>query len=208
MIDAGYIISNLVWAILGGFFGAIIALGAEKYRKPKLEIASGEDANSDNTYPAGHLRAGQRWKFFRVRVTNRPIPKFLSWILQRETAQQVNARITFRELGVTLKGRWAGSLELAQANPLDLSRLANFPDPVTIVAGEPETLDVFAKFQGDQEAYGWNNESYLNNWKTPLYKLVPGDYQVEVQVTTFDGIQAKKLLRVHIDKTIEDTYLK
>lgn len=202
-----YILSNLFWAALGAIIGSIIALRLAKYQNPSLEISAGEFANSDNRYPSNHIFPGQRWKFFRVSVKNKPIPKFLSWLLDRETAQEISARITIEELGRTYKGRWAGTLELPYASQLDIARLANFPEPVTLIAGEIEHLDIFTKNENDNEAYGWNNESYLHNWRNPNYLMTPGDYRIIVQVTTVTGNQKRKILRAHIETSIDNTYL-
>jgi hypothetical protein len=205
MTDIWYWFSNLLWAAVGGFLGSLIALRIAKFQQPRFRTSAGEEFNDDITYPQGHPAAGQRWKFFRVRVTNKPVAKWLAWIVQRETAQQVGARITFAGLNRTMKGRWAGTLELPQASPLDLLRLANFPDPVTITAGSSEILDIFV--QHGEEAYGWNNEAYLFNWKTPHYKLFPGDHRVDVEVTSVTGSQGRFSFKAHIDNRIDKTHL-
>jgi len=187
--------------------GTLIALELEKFREPKLEIAAREEASDDITYQPGRAHAGERWKFFRVRVTNREVPKWLHWLLERETAQQVIARVTLVELGRTMKGRWSGTLELPQASPLDYARLANFPDPVTIAAGSSESLDVFVKPANDQNAYRWNNEAYLFNWRTPTYRLAPGDYRIEVEVTALNGPNARRSFKAHIEAGVDATSL-
>lgn len=199
---------NLFWAFFGALIGSLIAFMAEKYREPKLTITAEEEANSDNTYPAGHGRAGQRWKFFRVKVKNEPQIKILSKLITRATAQQVNAKIRIVNLSQTFKGRWASTLELVNASPLDIARIINFPDPITLIAGENEFLDVFTKYEHDTEAYGWNNEAYLHNWKTPHYRMDPGDYEIEIQVIALSGAQKKKRFKAHIATTIDDTYIK
>lgn len=200
-------LASLFWAIVGGFIGSFIAILIDKYQKPKLDIIATEEANADNTYPRPHLHAG-RWKFFRVLVLNKPVNKFLSPFIARETAQQVSATITVRELNQTMKGRWAGTLELVQANPADYIRIVNFPDPMNIYAGgTKEQLDIFTKSGTDDEAYGWNNEAYLYNWRNPRVKMQPGNYTIDVTVTALDGSQTKKTFRAHIATRIENTSL-
>lgn len=198
---------TLFWTILGALIGSVIALASERYKEPKLNIIAEEEANSDNVYPAGHLRAGQRWKFFRVRVKNEPTLRYLSRVISRSTAQQVNAKLRIIELNKTFKGRWASTLELVNASPLDIVRIVNFPDPITLISGESEFLDVFTKYEYDSEAYGWNNEAYLHNWRNPDYKMDIGDYLIEIQVIALSGAQKKKMFRVHIAATIDDTYI-
>ncbi|PIQ80309.1 MAG: hypothetical protein COV79_01135, partial [Parcubacteria group bacterium CG11_big_fil_rev_8_21_14_0_20_41_14] len=112
----------------------------------------------------------------------------------------------FIEINKTMKGRWAGTLELPFASPLDRQRLANYPEPETVFIGTSVILDVFAKYENDSEAYGWNNEAYLYRWRTPHYKLDPGDYNVEVELI---GVNSRKRdkFKAHIGSTIEETYI-
>lgn len=201
------IVIGLFWAIIGGFVGSLFTIFIQIFQKPKLDIIASPDAHSDNTYPYPHIQAG-RWKFFRVLVLNKPVNKYLSSFIARETAVQVNAFITFRKLNQTMKGRWAGTLELVQANPADYIRIINFPDPINIFPGGiKEQLDVFTKKSTEKEAYGWNNEAYINNWRNPRLKLIPGDYIFDVTVTAIDGSQTKKSFKAHIANTIEKTYI-
>lgn len=197
------ILSKFLWSVIGGIIGALIALWLEKFKDPDLKIEVSESANSFHNYPNGYVVPGE-WKFFRVRVVNRPLPRYLSWIMSREVAENVRAQISFREINQTMKGRWSGTLELPFTSPSDQMRLANFPDPETIFVGDHVLLDIFAKHDGDNEAYGWNNEAYLNAWRTAKYKLNPGDYSIEVKIM---GINAEKKIRLkaHIAKTIKAT---
>ena len=133
-------ISQFIWTLFGGFIGAIIALLFEKFKNPRLEISATEEANQEHVYT--NVTPSGRYKFFRVKVSNKQLSKHFSWLITRGTAQQVNATINFKEINKMMKGRWASTLELAQANPLDYLKLANFPDPITIFPGESTFLDV------------------------------------------------------------------
>lgn len=202
------IMNNLFWSFIGAVIGSLFALVAQKYQDPKLKIIAEESANDDHVYPVGHINAGQRWKFFRVHVRNCAPNKYLSWIIKRSTAQQVNAKITISELNKSFKGRWADTLELVNASPFEIIRIINYPDPITIIAGEQTPLDIFTKCGSDQEAYGWNNEAYLHNWRTPHYMMTPNDYHITVQVVALNGTQIKTELIAHIGNTIDETYLR
>lgn len=204
--DLEYFATNFLWSVFGGFLGAIIAILFQNYTNASLDIIASADANDEHTYPVGYVVPG-RWKFFRVKVKNRQVNSRLRWLFHREPAQQVNAIITFTQLNKKMKGRWAGTLELPHANPFSVTRLANFPDPVTINPGHEEILDVFAKYDNDQEAYGWNNEAYLHTWRTPHYKLNPGNYKILIEVTSENGAYCKKYFKAHIKNTIDNTYL-
>lgn len=203
--SGGEILQQLVWAIIGGFIGAFIALWLDKFNNPVLEIIASEDANDDKIFPQGYIVPG-RWKFFRVKIKNKAIPKIFTLFFTRETAEQLHAKITFRQINETMKGRWSATLELPAANPLDKERLANFPDPENVFAGEDALLDVFAKYEHDTEAYGWNNEAYLNDWRTQDYKLDPGDYDIEIEIAGLNT-KVRKNFRAHITTTIGGTSL-
>jgi len=199
-------INKLLWSIIGGLIGALIALFLDKkIKSPLLKIVAYEDANQDHSYP----NMGGRWKFFRVKVVNKSLPKWINWFCDRNTAQQVNAKIHFTEIEKTMKGRWANTLELPGQNQSDIIRLVTYPEPQTIYAGESEFLDVFVKCENDKEAYGWNNEAYLNfnNWRTSNYILQPGDYYIEIALSGIN-CQIKKRFKAHISETIDQSFLK
>ncbi|MCM8782140.1 MAG: hypothetical protein NC828_03720, partial [Candidatus Omnitrophica bacterium] len=61
--------------------------------------------------------------------------------------------------------------------------------------------------ENDPNGYGWNNEAYLNNWKTPQYKLPEGDYKVKVNIATQNGVSFSKILNLRIRKSLELTIL-
>ncbi|MFA5770653.1 MAG: hypothetical protein WC894_04140 [Patescibacteria group bacterium] len=198
---------GLVGVFFSGLVGALIALWLNKINNPDLDIIALEDANDELNYGPERPVPG-RCKFFRLKIINKPLNKYLSVFFSRETAQQLNAFITFKELGKTMKGRWSGTLELAYTDIYNTIRLANFPEPISLYPGDNTILDVFAKFEAYDHAYGWNNEAYLDNnlWKTEDYKLLPGDYNIEVIIAGTNATTRKKF-KIHIDKTIEATSL-
>ena len=200
-------LTGLVGVFFSGFVGALIALWLNKINNPDLDIIALEDSNVELNYGPERPVSG-RCKFFRLKVINKPLNKYFSIFFSRETAQQLNAFITFKELGKTMKGRWSGTLELAYTDVYNTIRLANFPEPVSLYPGDNTILDVFAKFETYDHAYGWNNEAYLDNnlWKTEAYKLLPGDYNIEVIIAGTNAT-ARKTFEIHIDKTIEATSL-
>lgn len=197
--------SRLLWSILGGVIGAVIALWLEKFQKPHLSVETGDIANSEHTYPGNYVVPG-RWKFYRLRVSNTKLPIWLSWFMSREAAESLHAQITFIDIQRSMKGRWASTLELAYANNFDKIKLAQYPDPETIFVGESLNLDILAKHEHDAEAYGWNNEAYLNFWRTPLYKLDPGEYKIEVKLRG-TNCEKRVLLKLYVDTLIEKTRL-
>lgn len=202
--------ASLIISFIGSLFALLVALWIDRKRLPKLEIIASEVANADNTFMPPNIHAGERWKFFRVLVRNKPIIKPFHWIT-RQTAENCRAKIEFYKIGgnlliFTMMGRWASTPELPNIPNAYLKLL--HPDPVTIPAKEQEILDVITKYENDKEAYGWNNEAYFNNWKTPHYKLDRGKYEIKISVSTQNGKTFIKKFELVVADKIEDTSLK
>jgi hypothetical protein len=202
------VLSNFLISFGASLAAIVIALLIDRSRLPRIRIKVIEKANDDITYQAGNLK-GQRWKFFRVLVINHKMPKVFSW-LPRQTAENCRATITITGVdntaNCTYKGRWASTPEIPYYKDAGLIKIID-PDPVTIVAGSSEILDVITKYQYDQEAYGWNNEAYFNDWRTPQYKLNQGKYKIKVTVITQNGTSSIKELIAQIGPTIEETFI-
>jgi hypothetical protein len=92
--------------------------------------------------------------------------------------------------------RWASSPEpidltgqiVDQQQPAQLvCRIVNFAgleSRMDVYPGEEEKLDVAVRFRGEPECYGWNNEAYFNDWRTPDWKLDGGMYLVRAVITS------------------------
>ena len=104
-------------------------------------------------------------------------------------------------------GRWASTPELPYIPNNVILKLLR-PDPVTIPVNEKEFLDVITKHEDDEEAYGWNNEAYLHNWRTPNYKLERGKYLIKISISTQNGITFSNKFELLVSGKIKDTYLK
>ena len=206
-MDLSYWLLNLLWAAIGGFLGTLIALWVSTYQEAHFVIEAADKWNADITYSPPNWQAGHRWKFFRVQVQNRPVIGPLRWLIHRATAEQVSARVVCTDVGWSMRGRWSGTLELPNASPFDLWRLANFPEPTTIAAGSGEILDVFVKAQGDAGAYGWNNEGYLHQWRPPHYPLAPGTHTIEVEVTALNGSHKRQKLVATVRAGVDECRL-
>jgi len=112
---------------------------------PKLKIIASEEANADNTYQQPNAHAGERWKFFRVLVKNKPFIQPFRWI-PRQTAENCRAKIEFSKIGTenfgfSMSGRWVSTPEIPHI-PNDAILKLLYPDPVTIPVDEKEFLDV------------------------------------------------------------------
>lgn len=196
------------WSFIISFVASLLAIIItfliERKRMPNLIIVASEEANADNTY---HGRG--RWKFFRVSVSNKPFPMLLGWV-PRQTAENCRPKVEFYDLNKKplfgFNGRWASTPELPQLEHDHLLKLL-YPDPVTIPVGDSEFLDIIVKYEKDEEAYGWNNEAYVYNWKTPHYKLNCGKYLIKVTINTQNGISFNDWFDLTVEETIKDTSL-
>jgi len=195
---------SFIISFVASLLAIIITLVIERRRLPHLEIVASEEANADNTYPGGG-----RWKFFRVAVSNKPFSKLLRWV-PRQTAENCRPKIEFYDLNKKLlfgfNGRWASTPELPQLEHDHLLKLL-YPDPVTIPVGDSEFLDIIVKYEKDKEAYGWNNEAYIHNWRIPHYKLNCGKYLVKVTINTQNGISFNRWFDLIVEEKIKDTSL-
>jgi hypothetical protein len=199
---------NLLWAILGGFIGAIIALWLDTFRLPQIRISCPDTIHDDNPYTDNPPRPFKRAKFFRVKVENKELSRWAKLFFNRVSAEQLSAKIYIKEIDKTMKGRWASTLELAFTNFENAIRLAQFPETETLSPGEYVPLDVFIKPDGIDEAYGWNNEAYLYQWRTPHYKMNPGAYSITVTVSMSNGQTKTATFEAIVDKTIENSSIK
>ncbi len=66
---------------------------------------------------------------------------------------------------------------------VDFARLTT-DSRIDIQSGEDTKLDVAARFDRDDDCYGWNNEAYFSAalWRSPLWKLAKGRYLVKAVV--------------------------
>ncbi len=200
-------LENIILSIATTFFGILLALWFDRMRMPAIEILVTEEAHSDNTYQNSSSHSGQRWKFFRVAVVNQRMPFLLTWLV-RQTAENCRAMINIsgvdNKTHLSFKGRWASTPELPFLKDNAILRLFE-PDPVTILAGNQEFLDVITKYEKDKEAYGWNNESYVYDWKNPSHKLERGKYKITITVNTQNGVSSTKSFSLIVGDTIENT---
>jgi hypothetical protein len=181
--------------IIGGLITILTAMWVEYIRRPSLRLAIEDPPIDRDGVGLGRCRN------LRIRLINESLPWGLRWI-QRAAALQCRGEITFHHLddgqdflGRGMPVRWARSPEpiapqiydLQQHQPqfyiVDFSR-ANVESRIDVYPGEEEILDVAVRFDGETDCYGWNNEAYGNNWRTPRWRLPRGRYLVKVVVTS------------------------
>ena len=73
----------------------------------------------------------------------------------------------------------------------DTSQVAVTPQ-VDILPGASEPLDVVVRYDGEDECYGWNNESYFVSIRNPKWRLPKGRYAVEVRICSASEVCEKE----------------
>jgi hypothetical protein len=186
--------TTIIEVVLGAVVAILITIWVESLRKPRLILEIGEP--SDIAYTN---RPAQNARFLGLMLINKSLPRVFRW-LQRNAALQCHGTIEFYHLdgqnvfGRSMPIRWSGSPEPVpmlisiDRQTLMLSDPARFTlaPRIDVYPGESERLDVAAKFDDEQECYGWSNESYFSNpvWRNPNWRLPAGRYLVKVTVVS------------------------
>ena len=178
----------------GGLITIATAIFVEWLRKPRL-ILGIEATPRDMT-----LNAVQ-WRHLRLALKNKPLIFGFRW-MQRSAALQCRGTITFHNkdgqdvFGKAMAVRWASTtppinaagqiVDLQQPAQLKyrIVNVTGMESRMDVYPGEEEILDVAVRFKGEPECYGWNNESYFNNYRTPDWKLDRGVHLVRVVIAT------------------------
>jgi hypothetical protein len=193
-------------AFLGALLSLLVGIVIEYQRKPKLSIEI-EQPPVDQSYANAPAKTA---RFLRVVVANRAMPRLLRW-LGRSTAQQCSGHISFHHLddGAPILSkpmpiRWAASEEPVSFQIVENQVVSMF-DPAKYNAafrrdcfpGIPEPADVVARFDNEDDCYGWSNENYLphKGWRNPEFKLPKGRYLVAVVIRS-SGEDVSKILKL------------
>ena len=187
------VLATAVGAFLGALLSLLVSIFIEYQRKPKLGFTI-EYPPFDGTYSAPAKNA----RFVRVLLCNRSMSKRLRW-LGRDAALNCNGDIQFHHLidgapvfSRPMPIRWTRSDEPISYQALQDGQMAQIFDLAKYNAafrrncypGSKEAIDVAARFDDDEECYGWSNETYLpgKGWRNEDWKLPKGRYLVTVTV--------------------------
>jgi hypothetical protein len=164
---------TFVGGVLGTVFSIVVTVVVENLRRPNLTIT----IEPPGDYALGSIVGGNQepYRALTVRVSN---TFFANW-MERGAALGCRGTISFHRLGdgqdifgTAMAARWAGGLQpipvpIVNAHSkqveqflVDDQRLAG-GSVMDIHSGESEFLDIAARFNGEQNCYGWNNESYF-----------------------------------------------
>ena len=189
-MNLGNISINFLINLLAGIVGILIVLTIERQRRPQLRMWVGEPGKLSANDPLG--RPEVTWPHRQVH--NIGMPRWISWVYDRDPALSCRAWITFHHLDGhrvfdrEMDVRWSETPEpvvkIQETERGPVARLVNVQHTVDIPPGEYVNIDVVCRFKGEDHCYGWNNESYLYNWRHPRWKLEKGRYIVKVRIKT------------------------
>ena len=163
-----------------------------------------EERQSINCFDGKISEECYAWRFL---IKNK---KSMDWLPLRETATNCQAKIeVFKEEKklFNMKGRWANSAQISHIAQQDQFKTILYPDPISIRSGKDETLDGIVQFLGERIAYGWNNEAYSNNWRTPAYMLEKGHYRVVVTVSPQNGHEVSEEFKLSVSESFNESSL-
>lgn len=184
--------------IFGGLITILVTVLVEYFRRPKL-VLSVEEPPRDvlNILPN---RPAHDARHLRLMLRNKPLPRGLRW-MQRAAALQCRGEVTFHHLddgqdkfGRAMAVRWAGSPQPIPSQVVNLEGVVQFvlqdfsrtaaESRMDVYPREEEALDICARFDKEQVAYDWNNDSYLHLWRNPDWALEHGRFLVKVVITS------------------------
>lgn len=204
-------------ALASTFFSIIFVFWIQKKQHPVLKVSI-EQPTLELNYEPG--RPAKKHKATRLVVENMSLGAGWGAWLFRNAAENCRATITFHHIndgqnyfGSGMTGRWARS---PQPIPLtgevggtsfliwDTERLTT-ESKTDIHPGERTELDIAARFDNDQEAYGWNNEAYFCNppWRTPHWRVPQGRYIVKVVILA-SSVECVRVFRLCNEGGIEN----
>jgi hypothetical protein len=112
-------------------------------------------------------------------------------------------RPTGPDLGAKPSSNVRPQTENSDSEFVEVKRMVDFQNEIDIIPGETTNLDVVFRIDGDSDCYGWNNESYLYDWKHPKWKLEKGRYIAKVTIKT-GGTEFSSAYLVVNDVPFED----
>ncbi len=206
---------TVICTVLGIIVGAWFVLRIEYARRPTLKFHDESvDAPWDYEKEGRAKATGIKCALhLQLRISNKDHNRFLKHWLRREVATHCRAYVTFhfedsRLLAAPrMNARWGSdpvqplTLKIMDEHHQDTGcyifdrNLYVKQHLVDIIPGHSEYIDIVPQFDDEQECFGWNNESYLFNWRHPRRTLFKGNYLVEVTVVS-DKSESRKIYQL------------
>lgn len=184
-MDAGLTLSII------GLLASLFALYAKWQESPRLEVFLKLDPCSEG--PESLPQRERRWRFAHIHVRNPQAPVWVRWLAYRQSAQQTRVLLEYFALDGTrplfhFEARWSGNREPTWQRGVD-GRKETIYEPWYIHAGRFRNISsgdggddvaVAIKLLGDEDCYGFTNESYEGGEVRVLQKhrLPKGSYIV------------------------------
>jgi len=210
IVDRIFMFLDRIWPHLVAVF---ITLCIARLRLPHISIC--KEKREGGTVIPLRLNTGDYTVVFASRfiVKNNSMSTPFRWLIPREVASNVNAKIEVTglppiERHFIMAARWASSPQIPFVGKDSRLERIYYPDPINIRSGSHEILDFVVHFHDDDIAYGWNNESYTDLvFRPPQYSLQPGLYCVRVTVTPQNGKEVQKEFTLDVRKECDETGL-
>jgi hypothetical protein len=171
-----------------------------------LYAKSGRSRLFINLKPPKKIAFGNEKSIFvNLIVKNNP---HKGWpLIPRETAYSCHGDVTFYNENGTIKIcgpmpiRWSGNpqpikYEVANDQIISLVEpsLIKQSEYIDIPRDEEEELDIAVRFYQENEAYGWNSESYFHENRNQKFRLPTGNYIIIVNLTCSSNNVSKKFI--------------
>lgn len=195
------VIFTIIGVVLGGIITILTVIYVENLRKPKrgLIIANSHDKEYGQDHPANKFVGVKKVRYLGISLMNKPPSWWQRWI-SRNAALQCRGFITFHHLdgqnifGRAMPVRWSftpeplpltGIINGTQIKIFDPARF-NLESRIDIYPGEIHRLDVAARFNDEDECYGWKIENYFSDppWRNPRWKLSAQRFLIKVTVVS------------------------
>jgi hypothetical protein len=207
---------EILYILLGAILSIVTTIFIEEKRKPSLSLeiqANEEIANyPENTRPA------KKAKFLYIDVRNQELPWALKW-LTRNAAFQCHGTVTFHHLDGTrvftnsMPIRWtslpnpegqASIIDNKVAVLYDINKI-NHDSRIDIYPGFKESINIAARFDDDEECYGWTNKNFFSApmWRNPDWKLPNGRFLVKVVISS-SVVKCEGIFRLVNDVGMKD----
>ena len=212
--------TTIISIVLGGIITIVTVIFVENLRKPKLELAIADphDKEYGDEHPARKSVGVWKVRYLGISLVNKSPSWWFKWI-SRNAALQCRGFITFHHLdgqnvfGRAMPVRWSytpepipivGIIDNKQIYIFDPAKLT-LESRVDVYPGESQRLDVGARFNNEDECYGWNNENYISvpQWRNPSWKLSHKRYLIKVTVVS-SGDKCTKIFRLINDVSQND----
>ena len=213
---------EIVFSILGGgILTWIFTVIFEILQKPELKISIVDPVDIDYS-KLPQKRPANLARFLRLSLENKKPSKFVFWI-SRKPAFQCHGYISFYHLDTQevfhrrkMEYRWPSTPEpyiktvKKPGSVLD-NEYIMVPDMASIFpylrrdipSGESEEIDVVARFDNEDDCYGWSNDSYAEGWKLDKWKLPKGRYIIKIDLIA-SGYRLSEVFRIVNDMGMND----